>query len=142
VICALQQQLVCYEQLARHAKTQHEYVRTGQTEQLLGVLAARQESLDRIAVLEQSLQQAKGDWPAYLAGLDQADRQQAEELLAKTRELLELIVSGDRDDALVLQQQKLNVGRQLATTQTLQTVNRKYATAAYGRPAPRLDVQR
>ena len=48
----------------------------------------------------------------------------------------------DRNDALVLQQRKLNIGRELGKTQTARVVNRSYAAAAYGTKAPRMDVQR
>lgn len=142
VMPALQQQLAAYQRLAKLAQTQHECVRTGQTEQLLNVLADRQTALDDIAMYERILQDAKGNWQLYLDGLNAQQRQSAEELFAQTRTLLEQIVSGDKDDALILQQQKLNVGRQLGATQSQQSVNRRYAASAYGRPQARLDVQR
>ena len=54
--------------------------------------------------------------------------------------MLEQITAADRDE-LVLQQRKLNLGRQIGQTDAARQVNRTYAAAAYGRKAPRMDVK-
>ena len=142
IISALDQQVACYRRLAKLAEVQHEYVQQSQTEELLDVLARRQEVLDQIAGFERTIAPAKQRWAAYLAGLDPARRGRAEGLLAETRRLLEQITTADRNDALVLQQRKLNLGREINQAQAARTVNRSYAAAAYGARAPRMDVQR
>ena len=141
-IIALEQQVACYERLAKLAAVQHEYVQQNQTERLLDVLRGRQEVLDQIARFEREIAPRKRVWGAYLAGLGATERERAEALLGETRRLLEEITAADRDDALVLQQRKLNLGRQINQAAAARQVNKNYAAAAYGARPARTDVQR
>ena len=140
-ILALQEQVGCYQRLAKLAEVQHEHVQQGQIEGLLEVLQKRQVVLDQLAKLEQAIAPAKGQWSAYVAKLPTADRGLAESLLAETRRLLEQITAADRDDVMVLQNRKLNIGRQINKTDAARQVNRTYAAAAYGTKTPRMDVR-
>jgi hypothetical protein len=142
VILALSEQVSCFRRLAKLAETQHQYVQQCQTERLLEVLTRRQEVLDQVAALESALAPAKGRWGAYLDGLPPGRRPQAEALVAEKRRLLEEITAADKDDALVLQQRKLSLGRQIGQAGAAKAVNRTYAAAAYGARTPRMDVQR
>jgi hypothetical protein len=142
IIVALEQQVACYERLAKLAAVQHEYVQQSQTEELLDVLARRQAVLDQVAGFERTIAPAKERWSEYLARLDAGRRARAEALMAETRRLLEEITTADRNDALVLQQRKLNLGRQIQQAQTARTLNRNYAAAAYGAKTPRMDVRK
>lgn len=141
VIEALAEQVGCYRRLAKLAQIQHEHVRQSRTEQLLDVLKARQEVLEQISNQERVVGPVKRQWPEYLAALPGAERGKAETLMAETRTLLQQITAADRDDALVLQQRKLSLGREINRTTTARQVNRNYVTAAYGRPRSRVDVQ-
>ncbi len=143
ILRALEQQVGCYRRLAKLAELQHEHVQRNQTEELLAVLGRRAGLLEEVAGHERVIGPAKKDWPAYLAGLPAQGRPLAESLLAETRRLLEAITTADRNDALVLQQRKLNLGKQIHQAQAARSVNRNYAAAAYGgaRPA-KMDVQR
>lgn len=142
VIEALNEQVACYRRLAKLAQIQHEHVRQSRTEQLLEVLKARQEVLEQIAIREQVVGPTKRQWPEYLATLSPDERTRAETLMEQSRTLLQQITSADRDDALVLQQRKLSLGREINRAAVGQQVNRKYVTAAYGRPRSSVDVQR
>lgn len=142
ILQALAGQVDCYRRLAKLAAIQHEHVRQGRTEQLLDVLKARQAVLEQIASHEQAVAPAKRQWAQYVATLSPVDRDRAESLLGETRTLLEQITAADRDDALVLQQRKLSLGREINRATVARQVNRNYATAAYGKPRPRVDVQR
>jgi hypothetical protein len=142
IILALEQQVVCYQKLAKLAEAQHEFVQQGQTEQLLQILSRRQEVLDQVSRFERTLASAKGNWNGYISALDAAQRVRAEALLADTRRLLEQITSADRNDAMVLQQRKLQLGRQINQTASARTLNRSYAAAAYGTRPPNMDIQR
>jgi hypothetical protein len=141
VISALREQVDCYGRLSKLAELQHEHVQQGRTESLLEVLALRQEVLDRIAALEQVIAPAKRGWAQYLGGLRSEQRVVAERLLAESRRLLEQITAADMSDCLVLQQRKMNLGRQINQTSAAKTVNRKLATAAYGTAVSRMDVR-
>lgn len=141
-IIALEKQLGCYTQLAKLAELQHEHVQNNQTEALLEVLGKRQAVLDEVASLEGTIAPAKQHWMEYVAKLDGNNRSRAEGLLAQTRELLERITAADRNDALVLQQRKLNLGRQISQATNARQVNRTYAAAAYGSTKAKMDVKR
>jgi hypothetical protein len=141
VMSALQDQVGCYRRLAKLAEIQHEHVQNSQTDMLLDVLTRRQEVLDQVADLEQLIGPAKRLWGDYLTTLESDQRASAEKLLAETRQLLEQITTADRNDSIVLQQRKLNLGQQIHRTAAARTLNRKYAAAAYGTRAPRMDIQ-
>lgn len=142
VVAALQSQVECYLRLAKLAAAQHEFVQQGQTEELLDVLKQRQVILDQVASHERTIAPAKRQWAVFLAGLAPAQRARAETLLAETRGLLEQITTADRNDALVLQQRHLNLGRQISQAGAAKSVSRNYAVAAYGSRPARMDVQR
>jgi hypothetical protein len=141
-LAALEEQVTCYRRLAKLAELQHVHVQQGQTEELLEVLQKRQEVLNDIGRLEGVVGPQKKQWGAYLGGLDAGERVRAETSLAETRRLLEEITGADRNDALVLQQRKLNLGRQINQASAAKQVNRNYAAAAYGPRQSRMDVSR
>jgi hypothetical protein len=144
VISALREQVDCYRRLAKLADLQHVHVQQSQTEQLLEVLASRQALLEQLKLFEQTVAPQRKRWTDFLGELPGIAREQAETLLAETRRLLEEITTADRNDALVLQQQKLNLGRQINQASAARQVNRNYAAAAsaYGARPTRVDVQR
>jgi hypothetical protein len=131
----------CYRRLSKLAELQHEHVQQERTESLLEVLAHRQQVLDQLGALERVVAPAKRQWNEYVATLAAGARDEAERLLAETRRLLEAITAADCNDVLVLQQRKLNIGRQISQAASARQVNRTYAAAAYGRRAPAMDVQ-
>ena len=141
VIAALQEQVTCYQRLAKLAEQQHEHVQQSSTEALLDVLARRQEVLDHVSRLEQTIVVAPRRWGEYVGGLRSEQRAQAERLMGETRRLLEEITAADRNDALILQQRKLNLGKQISQASAAKQVNRNYAAAAYGTKVSRMDVR-
>lgn len=140
VLIALEEQVNCYRRLAKLADQQHEHVQLSRIEALLDVLGQRQDVLNQVAALENTVGPAKRQWTAFVAGLDPVSRTKAEANMAETRRLLEEITTADRSDALVLQQRKLNIGRQLTAATSAKQVNRNIAAAAYGSRGPRMDV--
>jgi len=143
IILALESQLDCYRRLAKLAELQHEHVQHSRTEELLDVLGKRQQVLDEVARFEKTIAPARHRWTEYVNEFQPGDRARAEGLLAETRRLLEEITSADRNDTLVLQQRKLNLGRQINQASAAKQVNRNYAAAAYGgNRGTRMDVQR
>jgi hypothetical protein len=141
IILALESQVACYQKLAKLAELQHVHVQKCETDDLLNVLQRRQEVLDQIAGFEQIIGPEKRRWNDYLATLASDDRVTAETLLAETRRLLEQITAADRNDTIVLQQRKLNLGKQIAKTTVARAVNKNYAAAAYGTRRPALDLK-
>lgn len=142
ILEALLEQVCCYRKLAKLAEIQHEHVQHNHTEQLLEVLGKRQEVLNQIAKLERMVAPAKQRWSDYLTELEGDDRTSAESSLGETRKLLEQITSADRNDALVLQQRKLTIGKQINQASSARQINRQYAASAYGQRAPKMDLHR
>lgn len=142
VIDALTEQVACYRRLAKLADVQHEHVQQGRTEELLQVLRSRETVLSQAAGFEEVVGPAKKRWAEFAGSLGSAARANAEMLLAETRRLLELITTADRNDAMVLQQRKLSLGRQIQQAAAARALNRNYAAAAYGKRGPGVDLQR
>jgi hypothetical protein len=136
MIVALEEQVECYRRLEKLAATQHEHVQQGATEGLIAVLEQRQAVVGRIMELERELGPAKREWKRSI------EKGRVEELLAESKALLQRITEADRDDAMVLQQRKLNLGRQIKAATAARQVNRTYATAAYGARPSSMDLQR
>ena len=141
-IDALQEQVECYRRLSKLAQLQRVHVQQNQTDALLDVLTSRQTELTQIARLEHQLAPAKKGWSQFVGSLAPDRRARAEDLLSETRRLLEEITAADRDDVLVLQQRKLNLGRQINQATAAKRINRNYAAAAYGTRASQMDLQR
>jgi predicted nuclease with TOPRIM domain len=142
VIQALEGQVSCYRRLVKLAELQHGHVQQNQTEALLDVLRSRQSLLDEIMQHERVVGAVKRGWSEFVEGIESDERVRAESLLNETRSLLQQIVSADQNDAMVLQQRKLNLGRQINQASAAKQVNRNYAAAAYGNRSSRMDVQR
>lgn len=147
ILNALEAQLGCYERLARLAEAQREHVQTGSAEALLRLLQDRQAVLEELSRLEQVVAPARRQWTQFCLGLTVERRAHAEALVRRCRALLEQITQSDQDDVMILQQRKLNVGRQISQASTTRQVNRAYAATAYGgagtgasTPAGRMDV--
>lgn len=131
LIDVLQKLVELYERLLKLAALQRDYVQTDQTDHLLDVLTKRAGVVEQVSKLEIALRPTRLNWSDVSQSLDPVLRAQAEELLARTRSLLAEINAADTDDALVLQQRKLDVGRQLAAARTGTRANAHYATNAY-----------
>ena len=142
VLNALQEQVECYRRLAKLAELQHVHVQQNQTEELLDVLQRRQGVLDQINHHETVIAPAKKRWVDFAATMPADSRERSESLLEEAKRLLQEITAADQNDVLVLQQRKLNIGRQINQTTAAKQVNRTYATAAYGTRNTRMDVSR
>lgn len=141
IILALQEQVDCYRRLAKLAEVQHEHVTHSHTEGLLEVLARRQEVLAQLSRLEAIVAPAKRQWGNFVGEMTEDRRAKAEALLIETRRLLQQITESDQRDALVLQQRKMNLGRQIQQASGAKQINRNYAAAAYGAPRPKVNIQ-
>src|SRR5262245_50604552 len=113
VIQVLEDQVACYRRLAKLTELQHVHVQQEQPDALMDVLTARQSMVDRIMQLEQQLAPVRRDWNGFIGGIAQDLRDRARALMAETLSLVEQITIADQNDALVLQQRKLNVGKQI-----------------------------
>lgn len=140
IIEALEQQLACYQRLARLAESQRDHVQQGSVEALLELLRQRQAVLDELSRSEAVLAPIRPRWAEVMRQFGPDARGRAEALVAEARRLLEQITRSDQDDVMLLQQRKLNVGRQIGATVATRQVHRAYAGAAYAGQVNRTDV--
>lgn len=142
VIQALERQIGCYRRLAKLAEVQHGHVQQNQMEPLLEVLKSRQDMVEQIAKLEKVIGPARQNWGVFVRDMEVEKRSQAESYFAEAKQLLESITTNDQNDALLLQQRKLNLGKQINQASAARQVNRTYAAAAYGTRPSKMDMQR
>ena len=135
IISTLERQAEHYERLLKLADAQHEFVVQDRHDELLAVLTRRQIELDAITTLEREVRPLKNDWAAISEALSADDRARIEQLLHTTRDLLERITESDQNDALVLQQRKLAVGKQINHAKNAGVANQRYAASAYAKPS-------
>jgi hypothetical protein len=131
-LSALVEQLACYRKLARLCELQRQYVQQNQMDEFLSVLGQRETILADITRLEELVAPLKRNWAEVSASMSDVDRASALDMLAETKALLMQITQADQDDVLLLQQRKLNVGKQIAATSTARVINNRYAASAYG----------
>lgn len=143
---ALEKEVIQYRRLSKLAEIQHEHIGREDAEGLLQVLSQRQIVLDELAELEKVVAPARRRWQSFLLELSTEMRDSIESLMLQTRQLLEMITTSDRNDTMILQQRKLNVGRQLSKAKIGQNASRGYANnvAGYRKPVQQssLDIQK
>lgn len=115
-----------YEQLLALARRQSEFVSTGQSEELMSVLAARSRLIDQVTPLDRELQPFKGRWQEVLDGLGATDRGAVAGLLKDVQRLLGEILAQDEIDKEKLNRQKAEIGREIGRTVTGSALNRAY----------------
>lgn len=129
----LARQVDLYRRLARLAERQHDLVGQDRTDDLLDLLRQRQTLLSELSAMDSAAAPLATRWNEMRAGMPAEAAAHAEALLREIRSLLRQITECDARDSLVLQQRKLDVGRELRETSSARDVNRRYAASAYGR---------
>ena len=115
-----------YVQILALARQQSQFVSTGQTEELMTVLAARSRLIDQVGPLDRELQPYKGRWQEVLDGLEGANRQAVAGLLREVQQLLADILAQDEIDKDALNRQKAEIGVELNRTVTGKALNKAY----------------
>src|SRR5450631_933899 len=75
LVRVLSSQKSLYVQILALARQQSQYVATGQSEELMAVLAARSRLIEQVTPLDRQLQPFKGRWQEVLDGLPADDRE-------------------------------------------------------------------
>ncbi len=130
LIATLTAQRELYIELAALARQQSLYVASGQSEELMKVLAARSRLIDQVAPLDKQLQPYKDRWQGVLESLSGEDRQTVSMLLTQVQQLLADILEQDEHDRQSLVRQKENVAAQITHAAAGAQINRAYG--AYG----------
>jgi hypothetical protein len=131
LIAAIERQADLYARLEILAEQQHECVVQDRQDELLDVLQRRQDVIDRIVAGDKLIKLVRTHWADVTRMLPEASRLRAERAMTAMRDHLARVVQCDADDALVLQQRKFDVGRQLGQTQSRRAAHSGYAASAY-----------
>ena len=83
------------------------------TEQLLRLLAQRQQLIDQIAATHDQLAPYRADWPAFWQALSEQDRCRIGPLVDQVEQLLAGIIKQDDQDRQTLQQAQSRAGAEL-----------------------------
>ena len=124
----LDEQCRLYEQLDEVSQHQSECVETGETEQLLDVLARRQGVVEQVTEVNGLLEPFVSRWDSLADALDESQRDSLRGKLARLDELVDRITKRDESDRQKLEAQKGKVAEELGSA-----VRQKNAAAAYGR---------
>jgi ABC-type transporter Mla subunit MlaD len=127
----LQSQRELAVEMAALAERQSSLIRDGLTDELLSLLARRQQIVDQLLARRRELAELTG-WLDQRAGeLDATTRQRLRDLIAQVTGALEAVASRDRED-----QQSLRAGCEAVATELSQLDLSRAARAAYTRSAP------
>lgn len=135
VATVLREQVKLYGLLVRLCAVQHAHVEAGDTDALVTLLDKRNAIMARLLLLEAQVKPAKQEWPRLKTEWPADGAREVEALFGEARALLAQINAADTDDALVLQQRKIGVARQLAGAAGAARGLRGYAGALGARPA-------
>jgi hypothetical protein len=135
LIAVLTAQRDIYLQLAELARQQSAYIRSGASEDLMTVLAARARLVEQLTPLDRQLQPHKDRWPEVLETLAPPQRGAVSLLLTQVQQLLADLLEQDEADRQVLLEQKTDVGAQLSKTVTGRQLHRAYGGARGPRPS-------
>lgn len=131
-----------YERLLKLSERQHACVTQDRTDELIETLAERTTVMEEISRLDLALEPVRSRWSAWLAGLDSEHRGRATAAVERIRFLLEQVTRGDRDDALILQQRKIAIGRQIGVAAVGRQSARGYASATGPSTPSAVDLSR
>ncbi len=126
LIDLLEQQLAILRKLSAQVEIQTTAVADGETESLLGVLAQRQQVIDRLEKINGDLSPFRDNWDQIWAGLDEAQQAQVSPLVQEVHQLLDQVLATDEKDRKKLEAAKNQVAADLA-----RLAQSGEATAAY-----------
>lgn len=135
------QEQACYTALLNLSRKQKGIIATGDVDDLLTVLAQKQQILQRVADVEESLRPYKGQWRKLRERLDANDRQILDDALSTVEELLGELIALEKESEALLQSSRDAVHHELQQTVRGESVNRAYGSAGATHDARFLDVR-
>lgn len=121
----LDSQCQLYEQLASLSGRQTDVIASGfagdeaetdSSEQLLRLLAQRQQLIDRISAVHERLAPYRADWDALWGDLSAADRCRIGPLVSRVEQLLAGVIEQDSQDQRTLREAQTRTGGELRKT--------------------------
>jgi flagellar biosynthesis/type III secretory pathway chaperone len=128
----LQRQQALYENLRDLGGQQTRLIESADTEQLLALLARRQQLIDQLTRLNQQLQPYKRDWTNCWASLDPPSRQRVSALIQRVGALVDQIMKADEADRVRLTHQRDEIADGLTRMNRGASVHRAYGQAGPG----------
>ena len=129
----LEQQVRLFEDLAALTVRQAALVTDGEAEALLGLLAQRQELIDRLELGNGELEPYRSRWAQLWPDMDESDKQRVGPLVQQAQKLLEQIMESDDRDRKLLEAAKPQVAAELERLSHTRAARRGYQGA--GSPA-------
>jgi len=123
----LRHQRQYYQELKRLAEQQRALIQAEQPEELLGLLAKRQQVVDAMGKVHQQLAAHQQIWNASKEKLDAKRRQEIQELLAELETMLNDLLEHDQQDCQDLSDRKQQIGNQLTSAVKGRAANQAYS---------------
>jgi len=106
LVALLEEQHAIYVKFEQFSIRQSQLVQDGQTDELLSLLAQRQQLIDQLTLLNNRIEPYRERWSQMWTDLDEADQQRVRELIEQVQHLIEKIVDQDGKDRSVLQDRR------------------------------------
>ena len=132
VLELLTRQRLLYEHLDGMSRQQTELISTGQAESLLSLLGKRQQIINQLNDIQRALEPFRAVWDQTIAGMDDASREQASQMVKETEQVLSRIIAQDEQDRSQLEKAKDAVGNQLSQAKQGGAAVNAYRAAAQG----------
>ena len=129
LLSLLQEQRAVYEHLRTFSEKQSHLVEQGDAENLLQLLALRQQLIDKLAALNEQLEPFKKDWPRLWSELDEPTRRGVDGLVKEVQGVVDGIVEQDDADRQVLARKRDAVASELSQIRSGAKVNRAYGSS-------------
>jgi hypothetical protein len=130
LIQLLSQQRLLYRQLKELAQKQSGLVDGSDPEMLLRVLASRQRLIDKLSVIDKSLEPIRADWQSIAKTLPPKQRTEAQDLVSSVQQILGEILANDERDTQVLMDQQKKVSHEIRNTSQGKQMNQAYVKTA------------
>jgi len=123
----LSRQLKLFEHLGELSEQQTQYVDEGQSQDLLALLAQRQQLIDQLEKINGDLQPFRSQWDILWQRLDPSQRRTVGPLVQQAQQLLGQIMDSDDHDRDQLQEARGQISSQLGQVNQIGAARRAYA---------------
>ena len=137
----LEQQVQLFEDLSALTVRQTQLVNDGEAEAILGVLAQRQQLIDRLESVNGHLEPYRSHWPQLWSELDEPEKQRVGSLVQQAQQLLEQIIQADDRDRELLEAAKPRVTAELGRLSHIRAARHGYQGGALMADANRFTNQ-
>jgi hypothetical protein len=138
VLAALREEAAACGELSALRLEQRRLIDAGQAEQLLDVLARKEQAVSRISRMEERIRPLKAQWEVRKGGLPASQRLAIGDAFVQVRGLLEKLIAAETEDAEVLAARKNAVQGRIDNFDRKRQLNAVYGRAPGGVATSRL----